>query len=241
MHFHLGEFEQAQARGQELAQFGQDSADRLALCWGLSRQGYALNGMGSLEEAARILTTAMQLARSIPDYQTYVDSGGELGKSYLYQGKLEQALEVFEGCRQQSQEHNLSRSPVTTRYINGLAEAYLLAVERGGQADWNALLKEAGHACQEALKQGKAYHPGMPEAMMLRGRYEWFKGDSRAARKWWERSALLAEQTDVHFDLGRTYFEMGQRLGEGVYLEKAAAIFTQVGAQLYLERIKNLA
>jgi tetratricopeptide (TPR) repeat protein len=239
-HIHQGEFAQALARSQELVRFGQDSADRQALCWGLARQGYAQHGLGQLAEAASSLVASIDLARSIPDYQTYVDSGGELGKCYLHQGRLEEAFAVFAECQQLSLEHKLKKSPVITRFINGLAEACLLAVEQGIEAEKDSSLKKAGQACRDALKQGKVYTPGMPEAMMLQGRYEWLRGDPRAANKWWQRSLLLAEQIGVCYDLGRTHFEIGQRLGESSHLEKAGAIFAQIGAELYIERMSSI-
>jgi class 3 adenylate cyclase/tetratricopeptide (TPR) repeat protein len=239
-HIHLGNFTQALRHAQDLVQLGQESGDRQAQCWGLSRQGFAQRGLGRLEEAIESLEEGMELAKTVPDYQTYVDSGGELGQCYLRKGTLEQAFAVFEECRRSSLEHNLMKSPVITRFRNGLAEACLLAVEQSDKNDKRDWLKKAGRACQDALKQGKAYPPGTPEAMMLRGRYEWLRGRHNSARKWWQRSLVGAERMDLRYDLGRTLLEIGERFNEREYLERAEALFTQTVSEWELARAREI-
>jgi tetratricopeptide (TPR) repeat protein len=238
-HVHLGNFTQALACAQETVLLGRDSGDRLSQCAGLSRQGFAQRGLGQLEEAVDSLQQAMEISKSVPNYLVYVDSGGELGQCYVQLGELEQAFTVFEECRRASIEQNLMKSPVTTRFREGLAEAYLLAAKRADpseKADW---LKKAGRACQDALKQGKAYLPGKPRAMMLRGQYEWLRGKQTAAKKWWQRSLTLAEQMNVRYELGKTLLDMGSRLGDRSYLEKAIAILSEVGAEWDLARARE--
>ncbi len=239
-HIHLGNFSQALGYAQDLVQFGQESADRQAQCWGLSRQGFAQRGLGKIDEAIASLQAGMEIARSIPDYLTYVDSGGELGHCYLRQGELAQAFTIFEECRRRSVEQNLMKSPVITRSRNGLAEAYLLAAEQSDKNDNGDWLKKAERACRDALKQGQAYPPGAPEAMMLRGRYEWLRGKHAAAQKWWQRSQDMAEELNVRYDLGRTLLEMGQRLNECEYLERAEIIFTETGSAWELVRVREI-
>jgi tetratricopeptide (TPR) repeat protein len=239
-HVHLGNFAHALRNAQDLVQLGQESGDRQAQCWGLSRQGFAQCGLGRIEEAIDSLQQGMELAKSVPDYQTYVDSGGQLGQCYLRQGKLEQAFAVFEECRRSSIEHNLMKSPVITRFRNGLAEAYLLAVEQRDKNEKKDWLKKAGRACQDALKQGKAYPPGTPEAMMLRGRYEWLRGRHTSARKWLQRSLVLAEGMNLRYDLGRTQLEIGERFNEREYLERAEILFTETVSEWEMARVREL-
>jgi tetratricopeptide (TPR) repeat protein len=205
---------------------------------GLSRQGFAQKGLGQLQESIDNLKKAMDLFES-GNYQMYVDSGGELGQCYLRLGDVEQALTVFGECQRLSVEQNLMKSPVLTRFRNDLIEAYLLAAEHNGDIESVDWLKKAGIACQVALKQGRVYPPGLPEAMMLRGRYEWLSGQRSAAKKWWRRSLALAENMGVRYDLGRTLLEMGRRLDERAYLERAEAIFAEIGAQWDLARAQE--
>lgn len=239
-HIHLGQFDQALSYGQDLARFGEDSADRQAQCWGLSRRGFARRSLGQLATSITDLSRSMELARSISDYQTYVDAGGELGQCYLRQEDLPPAFVLFENCRRTSIERNLKKSAVTTRFRNGLAEAYLLSAEQAGDIERTDWLKKAGRACREALRQGKAYLPGMPEAMMLQGRYEWLRARFGTAKKWWQRSLALAEELEVHYDLGRTHLEMGWRLGERAHLESAEIIFAAAGAEWDLAHTRDL-
>jgi len=239
-YIHLGNFTRAFRNAQELVQLGQESGDRQAQCWGFSRQGYAQCGLGRIEEAIDSLQQGMELAKSVPDYQTYVDSGGQLGQCYLRQGKLEQAFTVFEECRRSSIEHNLMKSPVITRFRNGLAEAYLLAAEESDKEEKGDWLKRAGRACQDALKQGKAYPPGKPEAMMLRGRYEWLSGRYTSARKWWLHSLALAEGMNLHYDLGRTLLEIGERFNEREFLERAKVLFAETVSEWELAKVQAI-
>jgi tetratricopeptide (TPR) repeat protein len=132
------------------------------------------------------------------------------------------------------------KSPVITRFRNGLAEAYLLAVEQRDKNEKMDWLKKAGRACQDALKQGKAYPPGTPEAMMLRGRYEWLRGRHTSARKWWQRSLGLAEGMDLRYDLGRTQLEIGERFNEREHLERAETLFTETVSEWELARAREL-
>ena len=59
---------------------------------------------------------------------------------------------------------------------NGLAEACLSAGERsvgGEKAIW---LKESKRRCDDALKSSRAlFRPLLPEAMRLKGTYEWLE------------------------------------------------------------------
>jgi len=57
---------------------------------------------------------------------------------------------------------------------------------------------------------------------------------------WWQKSLSEAKRMGLRYDEGMTHFEMGQRLGERAHFEKAKAIFTEIGAELDLERTRNL-
>ena len=162
-----------------------------------------------------------------------------MGQCYLRLGDVDQALSVFGECQRLSVEYNLMKSPVLTRFRNGLAEAYLLAVEHSDNTESAGWLKKAGKACKVALKKGKVYLPGLPEAMMLRGRYEWLRGKHKAAENWWRRSLALAEKMGVRYDLGRTLLELGQSIGERGHVERAETIFAEIGAQWDLAKAQE--
>jgi hypothetical protein len=160
---------------------------------------------------------------------------------YLRQGKLEEALSTLEASQQVYAESGVGWGE-SSALFNGLAEAYLLATEQSGtlpQSEKAGWLKKARHACQDALKLGKTYHPKLPEAMRLQGTYEWLRSKPKAAQKWWQRSLVLAEKQGQSYDLGMTHLEMGQRLGDRTHLERAEAILAEIGAEWDLVRARE--
>jgi tetratricopeptide (TPR) repeat protein len=199
--------------------------------------------LGKLDTAIdAALEEAIKLAEAIPDYVGCIWAGGVLGRCYLRQGQLGQALTALEVSQQVCVEHPMRGGGITIPLRNGLAEAYLLAAEQGDtlqrseKADW---LKKARRACRAALKEGKAYRPGLPEAMMLQGRYEWLRGKPATVQEWWQHSLALAEEMGQRYDLGMTLTEMGRRLGERAHLERAEAIFAEIGAEWDLARARK--
>jgi hypothetical protein len=198
--------------------------------------------LGRPDEAVAILGQASELAKTVPDYATQVEAGGELGRCYLCQGKLEEALSALQTSQQVCDEHRAGWG-TSTPLRNGLAEAYLVAAEQGTRlrpSAGGAWLGRARRACREALKQGKAFRPGLPEAMRLRGTYEWLRGKPAAADKWWRRGLALAEEMGQPYDSGLIHLEMGKRLGERAHLERAEALLSEVGAAWDLARAREL-
>ena len=196
--------------------------------------------MGRLNEAVAALQEATELAEAISDYVGCIWAGGELGRCYLRQGKLEQAVTALEAGQQFYVEHPTRGGGVGISLYNGLAEAYLLAAEQGDKtekADW---LKKAKCACRDALKQAKAARQVLPETIRLQGTYEWLRRKPAAARKWWQRSLALAEELGQRYDVGMTLLEMGQRLGERAHLERAEAILAEIDAERDLARAREL-
>ena len=119
---------------------------------------------------------------------------------------------------------------------NGLAEAYLVAVEQASQKEKSEWLQKAGRACGAALKQGKIFRPGLPEALRLQGRYKWLRGCMAQAKQWWQRSLCEAEAMGLRYDEGMVYLEMGKWLRGGAHFEKAAGIFAAIGAEYDLAK-----
>jgi hypothetical protein len=80
----------------------------------------------------------------------------------------------------------------------------------------------------------------MVEAMRMKGTYEWLKGRLSSAEKWWQRSLKRAEELGMSYELGMTHLEMGQRLNDRSHLQKAEAIFTEIGAEFDLAQARKL-
>jgi len=136
-------------------------------------------------------------------------------------------------------EHNVGGNVATAPLINNLAKAYLLGAEQSEKIERASWLRKSGRACLAALKQSEACRPVMPEAMCLQGIYEWLRGKPAAARRWWQKSLVEAERMGLRYDAGMAHFEMGKRLNERAHLEKAEAIFAEIGAEWDLARARE--
>ncbi len=233
-----GDLTESLTYSHDLVRLGRDGADLVVWCWGLTRQGTAQSAKGQLDEAIVILKNAIELAEAIPDIHMQIRAGGELGRCYLRQGDSEQALAMLENIRHLSDQYRVRRQDLITPLFNGLAGAYLLTAEQRDSSERTDWLKKAERTCWDALKQGKAFRPGLPEAMRLKGTSEWLRGKPAAA-KWWQRSLALAKEMGQRYDLGMTHLEMGQRLGERAHLERAEAIFAEIGAEWDLARARE--
>jgi hypothetical protein len=75
---------------------------------------------------------------------------------------------------------------------------------------------------------------GLPEAMRLQGTCEWLRGRRGAAQRWWRRGLSFAQQNGIGYEVGMIHLEMGCRLGEREHLEKAAALFEEMGSECNL-------
>ena len=231
-----GELARALADGQELAQLGRDAAETQTLASALWVQGFAEQRLGRLEAAIAHLKQALEIAEASGNIFLRVTAANELGQGYLRQAQWQTALDILESNASFIAEHNFGRAPFPNAMLqNGLAATYLQAAEQSELHESKAWLKKAGGACRAALRWGKTLRPGKPEALRLQGCYAWLKGSAAQARHWWGRSLAEAEALGMPYELGLTHLEIGRRLGEDApqgrtHLEKARAIFTEIGA-----------
>jgi tetratricopeptide (TPR) repeat protein len=193
--------------------------------------------MGGFAEAIIDLKKVIELAEAVPDHRFRAMAGGDLGKCYLRQGDLGQALAILEENEHYRARYKMKRPFPILR--NGLVGAYLLAAEQSGKNERENWLKKAGRSCREALREGKKYRIGLAEAMRLKGTYEWLKGKPVVAQKWWQQSLAVAEEIGMRHELGLTYLEMGQRLKDRAHLEKAESIFAEIGAEWDLAKVQE--
>lgn len=227
-----GDFGHALADGKEQAQLGREAAQTQTLAGGLWVQGFAERCLGRLEAAIDHLSQALEIAEASGNVFLRVQAANELGQCYLRQAQWQTALDTLDSNEAFIAGHNFGRAPFPNAMLqNGLAGAYLLASERGLQRERNAWLEKAGRACRAALRWGKSLRPGMPEALRLQGRYEWLRGNTARARRWWRRSLAEAEALQMPYEVGLTHLEMGQRLGEAAHVKKAEGLFARIGAQ----------
>jgi tetratricopeptide (TPR) repeat protein len=239
VHEHRGEFHRALAYARSLMEAGRETADQRTLCAGEEALGIIRLRQGHLKVAADHLRRTVALAEEIPDHMILVEARGELGRCMLQRGSWREAVGLLEATHRIADEHRVGGDSLG-RFLNAMAGAYLVAVERddeGSRADW---LERARSACHAALKQSKGYRAGRPEAMRLRGTYEWLMGQPGAARRWWRRSRELADAMGHRYDRALTDLEMGARLGDEVLLQRAADRLDEIGAGWHVARAQRL-
>ena len=226
-----GDFAEALRLSEELIRVAEEGDARHLLCWGLQEQGRIHRLRGHWDEARSALQRSAALAATIPDHRTHMEAYGQLGQLYLEEGNLVQAFASLRESQRLHTDYNIF-SPITSAPLrNGLAQAHLVAAERGDGKERDNWLRKAKGACRAALKNGKAFRGALPEAMRLQGTYEWLRGKRAAARKWWQRSINLAEELGQPYDLGMAHLEMGRRLGDTSHLALAEALFAEIGAE----------
>ena len=227
-----GNHAEALIAGQDLVRFGEDAGDLEASCFGLDSLGIAQYLTGRLDEAARNLKKAIDLAEAIPDRATRIVAGSYLGKCNLRRNDLAEALGVLKQTEAYVSKHHMKRYFASAFLHNGLAEVCLSTAERSTGGERAVWLKESKRRCGDALESSRArFRPLVPEAMRLKGTYEWLKGRPSAAEKWWNKSLSLADKMGVPHHSGLAHLEMGRRLKERTHLERAEALFRRVGAE----------
>jgi class 3 adenylate cyclase/tetratricopeptide (TPR) repeat protein len=225
----------------KLAPIGEEGNIRLVQCFHGESMGNTLMRMGRYGEVEPYLEESLRQAESIPSPANIIFSGGLLGRCYLYQGKFSSALETLHAAQKTYQEFN-SRRRYRLPFVNSLTETYLFAAENPeiapehGPSEWLALARDA---CQDAMKVARACRMGLPEAMRLQGTCEWLRGRRRAAERWWIQGLSFAVRNGIRFDEAMIQLEMGCRLGEREYLEKAAALFEEMGSEYNMGRARD--
>ena len=230
LHNSRGEFALALAQSRELLRAGEDAADSQMTLWGLNVQGTAERGLGRLEAAEATSRHALELSRSVPDYASLAVAAGNLGLCHLHRGDPASAFAVLEETSRLGDERR-SRGFEITFARNALAAAHLDAAERASGNERTRALASAYRACRAAVAQGRAFRGALPSALRSQGTWAWLDGRPERARRWWEQSAAVAVELGSRYEAALTWAEMGQRLGDGESLERAAGLFAEIGAE----------
>ena len=215
---------------QEVIRESRDAADHQAWGWGLFMLATTLDQAGALDEAVAKMRQALDLLKSVPDYQVIVFASAILGRCYLRQGNIPQALAVLEeGCQLVVKHRLRGFSCVPVRLH--LAQAYLIEAEQAGETARGEAMKKAKQACKQALRQAKFDRAAQIAAWRIQGTLEWLKGKPKRAQQWWQRSLEAADALGARYELGITYLEMGKFLEDLGYLERAETIFGELGTK----------
>ncbi len=162
---------------------------------------------------SRYLKEGFELAETIQDHVVLMWASSELGRVHLRQGRLDEASRALELSRKfLTQDGHLSLIWVPLR--NALCERELAASEQQSADERSASMKHTQAVCRKALDNGRRYRGLLPEAMRLWGVYEFDRGRSQHAKKWWTRSKSAAEAAGQRHDAVLSDMEAEMRLGE---------------------------
>jgi class 3 adenylate cyclase/tetratricopeptide (TPR) repeat protein len=236
-----GNYAEALRTARDLVRFGEDAGDLEAWCFGLNGLGSTQYFTGRLDEAAHNLKRALDLAEAIPDHANRIFSGVYFGKCTLRRNNLAEALGALKQTENYLNEHHMKRYFVSAFLHNGLAEVCLAAGEKSAGGERGMWLKESKRRCDDALKSSRAlFRPLLPEAMLLKGTYEWLRNRPSAAEKWWNKSLNLADKMGMPYHSGLAHLEMGCHLKDLEHLRQAEAIFAEIGAEWDLAQAQKL-
>ncbi len=239
VHEHRGDLLDVEAKAEEILQAGGEMDNPRALCAGKALEGALLRHRGKLEEAASLLRAASELARGVPDWMALAENLGDLGRCYLRMGEWNLAWDALREGERVVREHDVQGDSLG-RFLNSMAEAYLLAAEVFHPESRSSWLSDGKGVLKRALSQRKAFRPAMPEVYRLRGRYEWLLGNRKEAERWWRRSLSVAYDLEHKIDWGVTALELGLRTHHDEYIEEAEKHLKDLGAAGDLEHLKSI-
>jgi class 3 adenylate cyclase/tetratricopeptide (TPR) repeat protein len=238
-YLYQGDFSRALTLARELIHLGEDGNDLNTYVVGLLTLGNIQERKGELEESVATLKKGIELSEAIPIHESRVWDGYILGRCYLRLGDLERSLDILTKTNNWMAKHHFrGLNPIVVSL--GFLQVYLAAAEQAVERKREEWLRKAKRVCKKLLRSAKVKRLFLPEAIRLQGNYQWLRRKPSFAEKCWERSLGLAEEMGMRYELGMTHLEMGRRLKDRAYLEKAEAIFAEIGAEFDLSQTRKL-
>jgi class 3 adenylate cyclase/tetratricopeptide (TPR) repeat protein len=235
-----GDLSQLAMIGEELVRLGQESNVAQSWSHGLHFQGIILRLQGKIEQAIHIQKQASQMAEKVMDFQIQALISAELALCYLYSGLLAEALPLLRVLEDNKRGDNSLIPQAIVRIIYAQLTVYLTVAEGSSGADRDKWLRESNRVCRELTKSTKSFPVYLSEALFFKGKYEWLRGKTDKARKYWHSSLAEAETLGMSYDLGMTHLELGYRFGDLEHLEKAETKFSEIGAEYDAARTRKL-
>jgi class 3 adenylate cyclase/tetratricopeptide (TPR) repeat protein len=234
---YVSRYAETVAIAEELMEVGREGGDIQVLAWGYILRGLVERYTGDPEASIASFRRADELAIRVPDYVSRVNAVALIGHNRLRMGQIGPALEFLNQADGICREHM-----VGGRFLgwvrNGFAWAHVLAVEtaiaRGARPDFDSAVR----ACKAARQSARGYRLHEAEVLRLQGTCDWLRGRANAAEGWWAKSLETAGRFGQPYEVAMTYKEMGLRLEEPAYLEKAAGLLAEIGARPDLPVLK---
>lgn len=223
----LARYHEALELSRRILKTGEDGADHQVSCWGNWATGHVLLHTGDVDAAISSLREAKKLSEITEDMSFYVVSCIELGIGYLKLGDREQALEEMDRGMEFYNAHP-QRAMGWLPFRNPMVAVYMAMAEHGPTSQRDEWMSKAASECRLALKHAGRYRGVLPEAMRLKGTYEWLNGRHRRANRWWKRSLDLARELGQAYDVGMSLVEMGSRREQQDLLDSGLDILAQI-------------
>jgi hypothetical protein len=185
------------------------------------------------DRAVELAEENAALARGAPRAEHF-GTKGLLALARMHRGEPLLALQTADEAAQLIARD--APMPVMTRMgYEAVAEVYLTHWEAGHRA----AARPARQACAAFRAYARAYPIGEAPFARCQGLAEWLDGRPSRARRAWQKSLAAAERLAMPLDEGRAHYELGRHLpaedpARREHLERACALFEQMGATYYL-------
>jgi class 3 adenylate cyclase/tetratricopeptide (TPR) repeat protein len=251
-----GNFARSQSLYPEISASGRERGDQQTQVWalaGLVETGLRLAGSGHKDEMIDYLEQAQALLTEYryPNRPDEIQITGLLAQGRLRRNEWALAREAASRAS-----HLIATEwPPSTFYTfeayAGLPLVYmgLWQAELDGRytaTEQEDFEKLTGKACRDLHNYARVFPIAKPRAALWQGAYEWLMNKPAKARKSWQKSLDYAERLDMPYDIGLVCYEIGRHLPQGdplrkEHLQRAAHIFSQLGAAWDLANVRNLA
>jgi tetratricopeptide (TPR) repeat protein len=244
--FDLGDWPQAAKHYQQALQIATQIGNVHESGLIANNLGEVYRYRGELEQAQAHYEQSLHIWQSLGSIYGQAFLHMNLATVALKQARWASAIEQLEQCQKLCAQ--IDAQDFTAEAYRHLAEAHLgQSQERGQQAssEIDKALEYANRSLQLAQTQEMKLEEGT--ARRILGRIYMHQGQYRDAERELQISQATLEALDHQYQIGQTlvdlaklYRKQGQELKFRQSLERATAIFEQLGAKLDLERVRQL-
>lgn len=208
--------------------------------WGHSGRSGPLLPLGRLDEAIEAAEKALVILEHKKDPTEKMRSLANIALASLRRGdrataraRADEALGVLRKDTPQ---------PVAYHPLDGYLHTCMVYLELAEETGDPALLKLGEEAVKFFHGYSACFPVGSPSSALVQGTAWWLRGRREAARQQWHKALALAEKLRTPYAEGLACLELGRTLEaaapeRAAWLDRAARVFTEMGAVLDLERV----
>ena len=204
---------------------------------GIARNNIKIN---NFSEAEHFLRIALDVSMKYKILFTESYSKAYLAEICIERGKYEEALELLLSADKLHSNHLFMFDVVSEMNIF-LPECLLLKYKEG-----KVKLKDISFWCSKAKRKLRPWPNHYAGALRVNAKYYALKGRKKKAEKLFLQSIEHATKYERRYEIGKGYYEYGLFLNAQGRIEaainvfkKALAVFTEIGAKLYIQRVSE--